>query len=73
MKINGKTVYVGDVETTVYDGQEDTLVWASGFCKLGTRKCVILGCIEDSIAYLTSLRDDVIVYYHNDQYRLDEG
>ena len=57
--------YVGDFETTVYEGQESTEVWASGICELYTEDAVILHSIEDTYEYLRNLDKDLIIYYHN--------
>lgn len=58
-------VFVGDFETTVYDGQTDTEVWASASVELGTEDVKIFNCIEDQFKYFLSLKDNLIVYYHN--------
>lgn len=60
-----KLVLVGDFETTVYDGQTSTEVWASGLCELYTENAIIFNCIEDTYEYLCKLKKDCIVYYHN--------
>lgn len=59
------TVMVGDFETTVYDNQEETEVWASALVPLYTEDVKILGSIEDTYKYLVSLRKNLVVYYHN--------
>ena len=60
-----RSIYVGDFETTVFDGQEYTEVWASALVKLGTEDVTVLGSIEDTFDYIHSLDEDVIIYYHN--------
>lgn len=57
--------FVGDFETTVYEGQEDTQVWASALVELFTEDVQILHSIDDTWEYLKSLNEDLIVYYHN--------
>lgn len=59
------TYYVGDFETTVYEGQESTEVWASGLCPLWTEDAVILHSIEDTYDYIEKLNKHLIIYYHN--------
>lgn len=59
------TIYVGDFETTVYEGQTNTEVWASAIVQLHTEDVTILTSIEDTFDYLVSLNDNIIVYYHN--------
>lgn len=60
-----KRVFVGDFETTVYDGQEFTEVWASGIVELNTEDVQIFHSIDDTYEWLKSLQEDVILYYHN--------
>ena len=66
--------FVGDFETTVYEGQEFTEVWASAIVPLkeprseeeyGEEDVRIFGSIDETFRYLISLNQNVIVYYHN--------
>lgn len=57
--------FVGDFETSVYEGQTDTEVWASGSCELFTENVSIFTSIDEQFAYYYSLKSDIIVYYHN--------
>lgn len=65
MKTRDYKILVGDFETTVYDGQTRTDVWASALVELYTEDVVILGSIADTFEYITSLKRNVLVYYHN--------
>lgn len=65
MKRRKYRIFVGDFETTVYDWQDSTEVWASGLCELNTENAVILHSIKDTFDYLCRLKDSVVVYYHN--------
>lgn len=56
---------VGDFETTVYEGQEFTEVWASAVVEVGTEDVHIFHSIGDTYEYLKSLKRSVIIYYHN--------
>lgn len=56
---------MGDFETTVYDGQTYTEVWASALVELYTEDVKIFHSIDETYEYLTSLKEKVIVYYHN--------
>ena len=58
-------IFVGDFETTVYDGQEDTQVWASGLCEIGTEDAKIFHSINETFEYICSLEENCIIYYHN--------
>lgn len=57
--------FVGDFETTVYQGQERTDVWASALVELGSEDVHIFHNIDDTFKYLYKLRTNLIVYYHN--------
>lgn len=54
-----------DFETTVYEGQKDTEVWASAVVELGTEDVKILHSIDDTMKYFRSLKCNMICYYHN--------
>lgn len=58
-------IFVGDFETTVFDGQNYTEVWASAFVKLGTEDVIIHHSINETFEYLSSLPDNILIYYHN--------
>lgn len=57
--------FVGDLETTVYDGQTETEAWASGIVELFTDNVQIHTSIDETWAYLKALKSDIIIYYHN--------
>ena len=57
--------FVGDFETTVYEGQTGTEVWASGSCELFTEQVNLFTSIQEQFAYYYGLKSDIIVYYHN--------
>lgn len=56
---------VGDFETTVYEGQDDTEVWASAIVEMYTEDVKIFHSIAETYEYLVSLNCNVCVYYHN--------
>lgn len=62
-------IFMGDFETTVYEGQEKTEVWASGLVEIkegaDVKDCIIHNNIDDTFKYLKSLRRNVTVFYHN--------
>ena len=58
-------IFVGDFETTVYEGQEFTEVWASGLVALGTEDVKIFHSIDETFDFLLSLKENVTIYYHN--------
>lgn len=61
-------IYVCDTETTVYDGQTDTRVWASAITDLHDddfERVEIHHRLEDTFSYLKSKKSNAIVYYHN--------
>lgn len=57
--------FMGDFETTVYEGQTDTEVWASAVVELCTEDVKILHSIGDTFKYFRSLKSNIICYYHN--------
>lgn len=56
---------MGDFETTVYEGQVNTEVWASAVVELNTEDVKLFHSLEDTFNYLKSLDSDIIIYYHN--------
>ena len=56
---------MGDFETTVYQGQVNTEVWASAVVELNTEDVQIFHSIGETFQYLKSLDSDIIIYYHN--------
>lgn len=56
---------VGDFETTVYDGQTHTEVWASALVPLYSEDVKIFHSINETWDYITSLEKHLIIYYHN--------
>ena len=65
MKKSATKVLVGDFETTVYEGQLSTEVWASAVVELGTEDVHIFNSISDTYDYLLSLKCNISIYYHN--------
>ena len=65
MKEREYTTLVGDFETTVYDGQEYTEVWASAVVEIGTDDVHIFHSLPETYEYLLSLDTNIIIYYHN--------
>lgn len=58
-------IFAADFETTVYEGQTRTDVWASACVELHTEDVHIYNCIEDFVEYILSINDNTIVYFHN--------
>ena len=56
---------VGDFETTVYEGQERTDVWASAIVEMYSEDVKIFHSIDETFEYLLSLDTNIVVYYHN--------
>ena len=57
--------YVADFETTVFDGQEFTEVWAAGLCEIGTENAIITNSIQTFFARVFSLKGNLDIYFHN--------
>ena len=60
-----KRIFSCDFETTVYEGQTDTEVWASASVELYTEDVNIFHSIEEQFDYFNSLNCHIIAYYHN--------
>lgn len=56
---------VGDFETTVFDGQTRTEVWASALVEIGTEDVTIFHSLDETEEYLVESRENLIIYYHN--------
>ena len=56
---------MGDFETTVYKGQVNTEVWASASVELFSEDVKIFHSIGEQFEYFMSLKENIIVYYHN--------
>lgn len=63
----GTRKFVGDFETTVYDGQEKTEVWASALVELYSENVQVYNSIDTTFQVLCELAktEDITVYYHN--------
>lgn len=57
--------FVGDFETTVYEGQTDTEVWASASVELYSDNVSVFNSIEQQFNYFIALNCNIICYYHN--------
>lgn len=57
--------FVGDFETTVYQGQVHTEVWASASVELFTEDVHIFHSIDEQWEYFLSLDTNIVCYYHN--------
>ena len=61
-------IYACDFETTVYEGQEDTQVWAAVFAEImGEDTAHIFGNIKSFFEYFFGLLefDNILLYFHN--------
>lgn len=59
--------FVSDFETTVYDGQKRTDVWATATVEFNTEKVAIYNNIDVTFAYWKMLakNSDIRIYFHN--------
>lgn len=67
MKQKESKVFVSDFETTVYEGQTSTEVWAAATVELGTENVTIQTSIDAWFKYICDLAvyDNLVVYFHN--------
>ena len=59
------TIYSADFETTVYEGQDHTEVWASALVALDSDEPVVHHSIQETLDYLKKQNEDATLYYHN--------
>lgn len=59
------TIYSADFETTVYEGQDHTEVWASALVPLDSDEPVVHHSIQETLDYLKKQNEDAVLYYHN--------
>lgn len=57
--------FMGDFETTVYDGQIRTDVWASAVVEFWTEDVTVLHSIGETWDFLKKQKGNVCIYYHN--------
>ena len=60
-----RKIYSADFETTVYEGQTFTEVWASALVELGTEDVLIHHSIDETFEYLINQNENALLYYHN--------
>ena len=61
-----KRRFMADFETTVYEGQEHTEVWAAALTEIyGPPAVSIDHSIEDFFNRLVDLKESIVVYFHN--------
>ena len=60
-----RKIYSADFETTVYEGQTFTEVWASALVELGTEDVLIHHSLDETFEYLISQNENALLYYHN--------
>jgi len=65
LKLKKYRTFVGDFETTVYENQEITEVWASALVEMYTEDVAIYHSLPETYDYLISLKENIIIYYHN--------
>lgn len=65
MQVRKYRYFMGDFETTVYDGQVNTEVWASALVEFLSDDVQIFHSIGETLDYLISLDSDLVIYYHN--------
>lgn len=65
MRERKSKILVGDFETTVYNGQERTDVWASALVEIWTEDVKIFGSIAETHKYLLEIPGNIVIYYHN--------
>ena len=65
MKPRKFTYYMGDFETTVFDNQTYTEVWAAAMVPFWTEEVSILHRIDDMFNKLKNLYGNICIFFHN--------
>lgn len=65
MKPRAFTYYMGDFETTVFDNQTYTEVWAAAMVPFWTEEVRILHRIDDMFNKLKNLHGNICIFFHN--------
>lgn len=65
MKTQRPRIFSADLETTVYDGQTKTEVWAAAIVELFTEDVEIFNSIDALFDYILSIPSNTIIYFHN--------
>lgn len=58
-------IFMADFETTVYDGQEKTEVWAAALVELWHEDVKIFHSIEEFFDHLVEMKQHIRLYFHN--------
>lgn len=65
MRTRNYEYYMADFETTVYEGQEYTEVWAAAVVKLWDDSVEILHSLPDFLSYIFAQKTNIVCYFHN--------
>lgn len=65
MRVKQYTYYMCDFETTVYEGQSHTEVWASAAVQFYTEDVHIFHSIGETFDFFIGQNENIIAYYHN--------
>lgn len=59
------TVYAGDFETTVFEGQTYTEVWSSAIVEVYTDDVLVHHSIDETYGWILRQNKNMVIYYHN--------
>lgn len=65
MRTQKTRIFVSDFETTVYEGQNRTEVWAAAIVELYSEDVQVFHSIDDLFDYISSFDFNSIIYFHN--------
>lgn len=65
MKTQRPRIFSADFETTVYENQTKTEVWAAAIVELYSEDVEIFNSIDTLFDYILSIESNTIVYFHN--------
>lgn len=65
MRTNRTLTFVADFETTVYEGQTNTEVWAAAIVETFTEDVKVFNSIDGLFEYILGFKFSSIIYFHN--------
>ena len=65
MRTRSNKFLVADFETTVYEGQTNTEVWAAACVEMFTEDVHVFHSIGELFEYFVSMNSHIVCYFHN--------
>lgn len=65
MLVRSYSIFYGDLETTVYEGQEATEAWSSAIIGETLKEPLLFHSLADTWKWIKSIPGNILIYYHN--------